>query len=206
MNSNWSCHPETLNSKPNHLFSALWLWNLNDDLEKIIAHLFYATSSFVHHFVKLWGSFYSHLCIQTRVTIQEAQFLVQSCRFFVWPWNLTDELKIIIGDFYYALASFVHHFVGICEFKLELQSGNAQIWAKFVLSWPLTSWPQPFAWTSLLPLVITPENFMMIGWQEQHEKGVTDTHSDTDRTVLKSCLVAAKNVKSNIWNHCFNVK
>ena len=27
-------------------------------------------------------------------------------------------------------------------------------------------WPWPFAWTSLLSLVITPENFMMIRWWE----------------------------------------
>ena len=41
------------------------------------------------------------------------------------------------------------------------------------LSWVVTSatltfdlWPWPFAWTSLLSLVIIPENFMMIGWWE----------------------------------------
>ena len=58
------------------------------------------------------------------------------------------------------------------------------------LSWVLTSvtltfdlWPWPFAWTSLLSLVITPENFMMIWWWEHGEKGVTDRQTDgqTDR-------------------------
>ena len=58
------------------------------------------------------------------------------------------------------------------------------------LSWVLTSvtltfdlWPWPFAWTSLLSLVITPENFMMIWWWEHGEKGVTDRRTDrrTDR-------------------------
>ena len=51
------------------------------------------------------------------------------------------------------------------------------------LSWVLTSvtltfdlWPWPFAWTSLLTMVITPENFMMIRWWEHGEKGVTDGH------------------------------
>ena len=44
-------------------------------------------------------------------------------------------------------------------------------------------WPWPFAWTSLLSLVITPENFMMIGWWEHSQKGVTDRQTDgrTDR-------------------------
>ena len=58
------------------------------------------------------------------------------------------------------------------------------------LSWVVTSvtltfdlWPWPFAWTSLLSLVITPENFMMIGWWEHSQKGVTDgrTEGQTDR-------------------------
>ena len=74
------------------------------------------------------------------------------------------------------------------------------------LSWVLTSvtltfdlWPSPFAWTSLLTMVITPENFMMIRWWEHGEKGVTDRRTDgrTDRRTdglnqSYSCLVAAK--------------
>ena len=35
-------------------------------------------------------------------------------------------------------------------------------------------WPWPFAWTFLLSLVITPENFMMIQWWEHSQKGVTE--------------------------------
>ena len=71
------------------------------------------------------------------------------------------------------------------------------------LSWALTSvtltfdlWPWPFAWTSLLTMVISPENFMMIRWWEHGEKGVTDGQTDrqTDgRNQSYSCLVAAKN-------------
>ena len=58
------------------------------------------------------------------------------------------------------------------------------------LSWVLTSvtltfhlWPWPFTWTSLLTMVITPENFMMIRWWEHGEKGVKDGRTDrqTDR-------------------------
>ena len=73
------------------------------------------------------------------------------------------------------------------------------------LIWVLTSvtltfdlWPWPFAWTSLLTIVINPENFMMIQWWEHGEKGVTDGQDrQTDgRTEglnqSKSCLVAAK--------------
>ena len=58
------------------------------------------------------------------------------------------------------------------------------------LSWVMTSvtltfdlWPWSFAWKSLLSLVITPENFVAIRWQEHGEKGVTDRQTDrrTDR-------------------------
>ena len=73
------------------------------------------------------------------------------------------------------------------------------------LSWVLTSvtltsdlWPWPFAWTSLLSLVITPENFMMIRWWEHGEKGVTDRRTDRRTDGLNQsyrCLVAAKNTE-----------
>ena len=46
----------------------------------------------------------------SRVTLQ----------FNVWPWKT-------IGHLFYATSSFVHHFVAIGDFKLELQSGNAHL-------------------------------------------------------------------------------
>ena len=143
----------------------------------------------------------------------------------------------------------MHHFVAIGEFKLELQSGNAQfgqirrflepcdleIWltddlennrapllsniklctsfhhhmwiqtgvtVRKRLSWVLTSvtltfdiWPWPFAWTSLLSLVITPENFMMIRWWEHSQKDVTDGQTDrhTDWTIHRAAWSQLKN-------------
>ena len=64
------------------------------------------------------------------------------------------------------------------------------------LSWVLTSvtlnfdlWPWPFAWMSVLSLVITPENFVMIRWQEHCQKGVTD--GQTDRQPEIAILKAA---------------
>ena len=40
-------------------------------------------------------------------------------KFDGWPWKT-------IGHLFYATSSIVHHFLAIGEFKLELQSGNAQ--------------------------------------------------------------------------------
>ena len=39
-------------------------------------------------------------------------------------------------------------------------------------------WPWPFAWTSLLLLVITLENLMIIWWWEHSQKGVTDRRTN----------------------------
>ena len=70
-----------------------------------------------------------------------------------------------------------------------IQTG-VTVWKR--LSWVVTSvtltfdlWPRSFAWTSLLPLVITPDNFMMIRWWEHSQKGVTDGRTDgqTDRRI-----------------------
>ena len=53
------------------------------------------------------------------------------------------------------------------------------------LSWVLTSvtltfdlWPWTFAWTSILSLVITPENFMMMGTWWKRCEGRTDGRTD----------------------------
>ena len=71
-------------------------------------------------------------------------------------------------------ASFHHH--------MWIQTG---VTVRKPLSWVLTSvtltfdlWPWTFAWMSLLSLVITPENYMMIPWWEHSQKGVMDGQTD----------------------------
>ena len=51
----------------------------------------------------------------------------------------------------------------------------------------------PFAWTLCLSMVITPENFRMIWWQEHCQKGATDGQTDrqTDGQTEISALRAA---------------
>ena len=78
-------------------------------------------------YFKLYASFRSHRCIQAGVTVRKRPIWVKMDDFFsrvtlqfdVWPWKT-------IGHLFYATSSFVHHYVTIGEFKLELQSGNAQ--------------------------------------------------------------------------------
>ena len=78
-------------------------------------------------YFKLCASFRSHWWIQTGVTVRKRLIWVKIDAFFSrvtlkfdgWP-------SKTIGHLFYATLSFVHHFVAIGEFKLELESGNAQ--------------------------------------------------------------------------------
>ena len=83
------------------------------------------------YYIKLCASFQIHQWVQTGVIVRKRPIWVQiydffSCvtlKFDQWPWNT-------IGHLFNATSSFVHHFVVIGEFKLELQSGNAQFGSK----------------------------------------------------------------------------
>ena len=120
----------------------------------------------------------------------ETPNLGQNRRFFcpMWPWNLKDDLAKTIEHLLHATSSSVHHFLAICEYKLELQSGNGLIvFFTFVtLTFDLGPWP--LARTSLLSMVITSNNFMMIPWQEHSEKGATDRQTDGQKEVLSELL------------------
>ena len=94
-------------------------------------------------------------------------------------------------------ASFHHH--------MWIQTG---VTVRKRLSWVVTSvtltfdlWPWPFAWTSLLSLVKTPENFMMIRWWEHSQKGVTDRQTDgqTDRRTDWTIHRAAWSQLKKVW-------
>ena len=50
-----------------------------------------------------------------------------------WPWKIKEHLT-------YATSSSVHHFVCICEFKLELLSRNAQFGSKSAIFCPTWPW------------------------------------------------------------------
>ena len=113
---------------------------------------------FVSHYHKIWhmilknnrahllwlfyfnASFRSHQWIQLWVTVRKRSNRVKfddclptvTLKFQEWPWKT-------IGHFFYTHPSFVHHFIAICVFRFEFQSGNAQLWSKstiFCLLWP----------------------------------------------------------------------
>ena len=133
MNSNWSYSPETLNSGQNQQFVypcdlEIWWMTLENHRAALLYH------------IKLCASFQSHGWIQTGVTVRKRSIRVKignflsrvTLKFDRWPWKT-------IGHIFYVASSFVHHFIAISEFKLELQSGNAQFgskWTIFLAVWP----------------------------------------------------------------------
>ena len=91
-------------------------------------------------YFKLCVSFHTQWWIKTGVTVRKRPIWVKIDDFFSrvtfkldrWPWKT-------IGHFFYHISSFVYHFIPIGEFKLELQSGNAQFGSKstiFIAVWP----------------------------------------------------------------------
>ena len=79
--------------------------------------------------------------IQTAVAVRKHSIGVKigdilprvTLKFTGWPWKT-------IGILFYVTLSFVHHFKAIGEFKLKLQSGNAQFGPKWAIFCPL--WPE----------------------------------------------------------------
>ena len=139
MNSNWSYSPKTLNLGQNWQFFVLcdleiWLMTFKNNRAPLICCF------------KLRASFCTHSWIQIAVTVWKRPIWVKfddfysrvTLKFDGWP-------SKTIGHLFFALSSFVHHFVAIGEFKLELQSGDI-IWVKIddffrpcdLLIWPMT--------------------------------------------------------------------
>ena len=101
----------------------VWPW-------KTIEHLFYATSSFVQHFIAIEGF---KLELQPGNTQSRSKstifFSCVTLKFDIWPWKT-------IGHLFYATSSFVHHFAAIGEYILELQSGSGSKSTIFFSLWP----------------------------------------------------------------------
>ena len=98
---------------------------------------------------------------------------LEPCDLEIWRMTLKNNRAPLLSNIKLC-ASFHHH--------MWIQTG---VTVRKRISWVLTSvtltfdlWPWPFAWTSLLSLVITPENFMIIRWWEHSQKGVTDRQTD----------------------------
>ena len=88
-------------------------------------------------YVKLCASFQSHQLIKAWITVRERLIWVEignfssrvTLKFDRWPWKT-------IGHLFYVASSFVHYFIAISEFKLELQFGNTHFGSKSIILGP----------------------------------------------------------------------
>ena len=97
-----------------------WPW-------KTIGHLFYTMSSFVHHFKAICWFKLELQSGNAHFGSNSAIFLVP-CDIEIWQMSLKNNRHL-----FYATSNFVHHFIAISIFKLELQSGNAQFGWKLMI-------------------------------------------------------------------------
>ena len=130
-----SCdQPSNLNLDSNHQFfrpcdrEVWWMTSKNN-------------RALLLHYVKLCASFQIHWWIQTGFIVQKRSVRVEigdmlsrvTLKFDGWPWKT-------IGHLFYATSSCVQHFVAIGEFKLELQSGNAQSGSNWTIFRAVRPW------------------------------------------------------------------
>ena len=92
-------------------------------------------------YFKLCASFNSHQSIETGVTVRKCQIWVKighflsrvNLKFDNWPRKTRGHLS-------YATSSFVHHFIAMGRFKLELESGNPKFGSKSAIFYPVWPW------------------------------------------------------------------
>ena len=79
------------------------------------------------------------------------------------PWHNTSRFsngRIIIGHHFYAISSFVRHFIAICEFKIELQSGNGKFGSKSTIFCRVTLKFDEWPWKTIGHLFYTTSSFV----------------------------------------------
>ena len=174
---------------------------------KTTGHLFNATSSFLYHFVPI-GEFKLELQsrnaqfgsnsmifravrpwnLMDDLEKQEgtSSMLLQALCNISHPlvnsnWSYSPETPNL-GQIQKLQGTSPKHHQAICIISSSYVNSNWNYRPETVKSGvdlcDLDLWPWPFAWTSLLSLVMTPENFMMIQWWEHSQKGVTDGQTD----------------------------
>ena len=139
MYRNLSYSPETPNLDQNRWFFepchlAIWRMTLKNNRASLLCYFTFCMD-LSHWKFHLRASFrQAGVTVRKRpIWIKIDDFLSRvTLQFDAWPWK-------IIGHLFYATSSFVHHFVAISDFKLELQSGNAQFGSNstiFRAVWP----------------------------------------------------------------------
>ena len=133
----------------------------------------------LHCYFKLFASFRSHWWTETGVTVRKRPIWVkfddflEPCDLDIWRMTLKNNRAPLLSSIK-LYASFHYHMW--FQTGVTVRKRLSGVMTSVTLTFDL--WPWSFAWTSLLSLVITPENCMMIRWWEHSEKGVTDRQTD----------------------------
>ena len=141
MNSNWSHSPETPNLGQIRRFLEpcdleIWRMTLNT-----IGHLYYATSSSMHHFVAISELSWSYS--PERPNLGQNRRFLEPCDLAIWRMTLKNNMAPLL--FYFNMSSFVCHFATIGVLKLELQSRNAQFGSNSTIFRDVWPWNVKFA-------------------------------------------------------------
>ena len=131
VNSNWSNNPEMLN------LSKIWQFFVPCELEIRWMTSKNNRAPFLCY-LKLSASFHGHRSIHISYSPEtlnsgKKNLSCVTLKFKGCRWKA-------IGHPFYATSSFVHHFVAISQFKLELQSGNSVQNRQFFIQYDLKIW------------------------------------------------------------------
>ena len=108
---------------------------------------------------------------------------LEPCDLEIWQMNLKNNRAPLLSNIKLCASFHCHMWIQtVVTVRKRLNGVMTSVTLTFDL------WPWTFAWTSLLSLVITPENFMMIRWWEHSQKGVTDRQTDgrTEKTIHRA--------------------
>ena len=193
MNSNWSYSPATSNLGQIQQFLEpydleIWQMTLKNNRAPLL------------HYFKLYASLRSHLCIQTGVTPfvysnwsyspetpnlgQIRQFL-EPCDLEIWRMTMKNNGAPRLCCF--QLCAWFHCHMWI-QTGVRVRKRRSWVLTSVTLTFDL--WPWPFAWTSLLTMVIIPE----ISWWYDNGnmvKKVWRTDRGTDRRTDWTSHIAA---------------
>ena len=167
MNSNLGYSPEILNLGQNQqFFCPLWPLKFDGWPSRTKRHLFYAASSFPSHWwIEIGVTVWKHA-----IWIKVHDFFVL-CDLEIWGMTLKNNRAPLLSNIMRCASFHTHMWI-----QIGVRKWISGVLPSVTLTFEL--WPWSVARTSLLAIVIIPENFIMIRWQEHCDKGITDGWTD----------------------------
>ena len=132
-------------------------------------------------YFKLCAWFRSHWWIRTGVSPETSSWgqirrFLERCDPEIWPMTLKNNRGPLLSNIKRYIS--FHHHMWI-QTGVTVRKRLSGVVTSVTLTYDL--WPWPFAWTSLLSLVITPDNSVMIRWWKHSIRCDGQTDRPTDR-------------------------